>query len=81
MGGWSDERDISLKTGQAIARALQSRGWHVIEIDVDRNIWEGIKNAGIHIAFLPDIPNPGGFPMLNIHQSIGRKSLQRLAQG
>lgn len=52
MGGWSDERDISLKTGQAISRALQSRGWHVNEIDVDRNIWESIKDAGIHIAFL-----------------------------
>ena len=38
MGGWSDEREISLKTGKAIAGALNSKGWQVVEIDVDRDI-------------------------------------------
>jgi len=52
MGGWSDEREISLKTGKAVAHALKVRGWQVIEIDVDRNVWETIRAAGIDVAFL-----------------------------
>ena len=52
MGGWSDERDVSLKTGQAIAGALKSKGWLVIELDVDRAICERIKDENIDAAFL-----------------------------
>jgi D-alanine-D-alanine ligase len=52
MGGWSDEREISLKTGQAITGALKMKGWQAIEIDVDQNIWERIKNEEIDVAFL-----------------------------
>lgn len=37
-GGWSNERDISLKTAGACARALRSGGYQVTEIDVDRAI-------------------------------------------
>jgi len=52
MGGWSDEREISLKTGQAITGALKMKGWQAIEIDVDQNVWERIKNEEIDVAFL-----------------------------
>ena len=34
MGGLSAERKISLKSGQAVAAGLRSRGWKVVEIDV-----------------------------------------------
>jgi len=52
MGGWSDEREVSLKTGQAIAGALKSKGWQVIELDVDRAICEKIRDEDIDAAFL-----------------------------
>lgn len=34
LGGASQEREISLRTGGAIAKALRSRGYDVVEIDV-----------------------------------------------
>jgi len=38
MGGWSAEREVSLKSGAAVAAALRARGVHVMELDVDRSI-------------------------------------------
>ena len=36
MGGWSSEREISLKSGKAVLSALQSRGVDAVGIDVQR---------------------------------------------
>lgn len=38
MGGWSAEREISLKSGKAVAAALAGEGYRVSEIDVDREV-------------------------------------------
>lgn len=38
MGGRSLERGVSLKSGRRIARALQERGYGVIELDVDEEL-------------------------------------------
>ena len=38
MGGLSPERDISMKSGKAVAKSLRSRGYTVIEIVVNRDI-------------------------------------------
>lgn len=38
MGGWSAERSISLRTGQAILAALQARGIDAEGIDADRDV-------------------------------------------
>ena len=38
MGGMSTERDISIKSGKAVAAALRSRGWNVVELDVDPSL-------------------------------------------
>jgi D-alanine-D-alanine ligase len=38
MGGWSAEREISLKSGRAVAGALGREGYTVTEIDVDRDL-------------------------------------------
>ncbi len=38
MGGWSAERDVSLRSGQACAAALERRGYRVTPIDVGRDI-------------------------------------------
>jgi D-alanine-D-alanine ligase len=38
MGGWSAERDISLRSGRACAAALQRTGYRVSPIDVGRDV-------------------------------------------
>ncbi|MDC7785347.1 D-alanine--D-alanine ligase [Rhodoplanes sp. TEM] len=38
MGGWSSEREVSLRSGAACAAALESRGYRVTRIDVGRDV-------------------------------------------
>ncbi len=38
MGGWSAEREVSLVSGRAVAKALRERGYGVSEIDVGRDV-------------------------------------------
>ncbi|MGF1550781.1 MAG: D-alanine--D-alanine ligase [Sphingomonadaceae bacterium] len=38
MGGWSAEREVSLKSGEGVAAALEGLGHEVTRIDMDRNI-------------------------------------------
>ena len=38
MGGWSAEREVSLRSGAACADALEKAGYRVTRIDVDRGI-------------------------------------------
>ena len=50
MGGWSNERDVSLTSGKGVAEALRARGWSkVTEVDMDRNVAQVL--AGIR----PDV--------------------------
>ncbi|MBM75373.1 MAG: D-alanine--D-alanine ligase [Proteobacteria bacterium] len=45
MGGRSSEREISLKSGKAVSQALSSKGWNVVELDLNENLpAELIKN-------------------------------------
>ncbi len=52
MGGRSPERDVSLRTGDAIFKALQSKGYPAVKIDVDLDVVERIREESIEIAFL-----------------------------
>jgi D-alanine-D-alanine ligase len=38
LGGWSAERDVSLRSGKACADALERRGYRVTRVDVARDI-------------------------------------------
>ncbi|MDP4725317.1 MAG: D-alanine--D-alanine ligase [Pseudomonadota bacterium] len=38
MGGWSNEREVSLTTGKSIAKELKEQGYAVSELDVTRDI-------------------------------------------
>jgi D-alanine-D-alanine ligase len=49
MGGWSAEREISLRSGKACADALERQGFRVSRIDVARDI------ASVLAATAPDI--------------------------
>ncbi|HEY0328357.1 MAG TPA: D-alanine--D-alanine ligase [Rhodopseudomonas sp.] len=38
LGGWSSEREVSLRSGAACANALERRGYQVSRVDVQRNV-------------------------------------------
>ena len=52
MGGLSREREISLKTGKAILKALTEKGYMVTPIDVGDDIAEKLVKEKIEYAFL-----------------------------
>jgi len=52
MGGMSSERPISLKSGKAVAGALRSRGYSVVEIDVGPDTPKELIDHGIDVAWL-----------------------------
>lgn len=52
MGGRSSEREISLKTGQAVYQALFRRGYDVVAIDVGDRLYQDLKEQDVAIAFL-----------------------------
>ncbi len=59
MGGSSSERNISLKTGQAIVTALKRRGYRVTGIDVNSDIAEVLRSDNIDVAFIALHGSPG----------------------
>ncbi|HHO52498.1 MAG TPA: D-alanine--D-alanine ligase [Deltaproteobacteria bacterium] len=52
MGGLSTERSVSLKTGAAVAQALRSRGWDVVEVQVGRDLPARLIEAGVDVAWI-----------------------------
>ena len=52
MGGMSKEREISLKTGNAIAHALTDRGYDITTLDVSKDIGTQLIKRGIEAAFV-----------------------------
>ncbi len=52
MGGMSTERDISLRSGQAVYDALIQKGYNVIKIDVGKDVYEQLTKEKIDIAFI-----------------------------
>ena len=51
MGGWSAEREVSLRTGAGCAKALRSEGFAVTEIDVTRDIAAVLADLKPDVAF------------------------------
>jgi D-alanine-D-alanine ligase len=49
MGGWSAEREVSLRSGAACAAALERAGYRVSRVDVDREIAAALR------ALKPDV--------------------------
>ncbi|HXH86630.1 MAG TPA: D-alanine--D-alanine ligase, partial [Nitrospira sp.] len=52
MGGHSSERDVSLRTGAAVHRALCRRGYDAVTIDVGPTLSRDLQDEKIAIAFL-----------------------------
>jgi len=52
MGGWSAEREVSLKSGAAVLAALRMRGVDAHGIDVDRNVLGVLADGRFDRAFV-----------------------------
>jgi D-alanine-D-alanine ligase len=52
MGGLSSEREISLRSGDAILQSLIRGGYRAIAMDVDRSIAERLRQESIDIGFI-----------------------------
>jgi len=51
LGGLSPERDVSLVSGRACAKALREKGYDVVEIDAGRELAQQLKEADPDIVF------------------------------
>ena len=52
FGGLSSEREVSLRTGAAVAGALRARGYDVVEIDVGRDLAARLQTEKVEVAFI-----------------------------
>src|ERR1700712_808306 len=51
MGGWSAERDVSLRSGKACADALARLGYRISRVDVGRDIASVLRTLKPDAAF------------------------------
>jgi len=51
-GGSSAEREVSLKTGNAVFRALCARGYNAVFVDAAGDLCSSLKAEGVQIAFI-----------------------------
>ena len=52
LGGLSSERDVSLRTGDAVLAALRERGHDAVPIYVDRDVDVALRQEKIEVAFI-----------------------------
>jgi D-alanine-D-alanine ligase len=62
MGGWANERPVSLMSGKGVADALEERGHRVTRIDMDRDVAARIADAKPDVVFnaLHGVPGEDG---------------------
>lgn len=59
-GGWSSEREISLRSGACIIESLKNQGFKVKGIDVDKNVTRKLKNIDVVFIALHGRPGEDG---------------------
>jgi D-alanine-D-alanine ligase len=52
LGGLSSEREVSLRTGEAVLAALADRGHDVVPIYVDRDVDVALRQERVEVAFV-----------------------------
>lgn len=62
MGGWANEREVSLMSGNGVADALEGLGHRVTRIDMDRDIAARLKETAPDVVFnaLHGVPGEDG---------------------
>ena len=51
LGGWSAEREVSLSSGEACAKALEGEGYRVTRLDVGRDLPERLREIAPNVCF------------------------------
>ncbi len=51
MGGWSNERSVSLMSGECVAKALEERGHTITRIDMGRDVAQRLAEAAPDVVF------------------------------
>ena len=64
MGGWSAERDVSLRSGAACTAAAKKAGYRITEVDVDREIAARLRTIKPDVALNVLHGRPGEDGML-----------------
>jgi len=59
MGGWSSEREISLRSGKNVLESLKRQDLNAIGIDMDKGFVEKLKNENVDIVFIILHGKPG----------------------
>ena len=52
LGGLSEERDVSLSSGSAVATGLRNAGYDVVEIDAKRDLCHKLQAANVDAVFI-----------------------------
>lgn len=62
MGGWANEREVSLMSGAGVADALEANGHRVTEIDMGRDVAQRLAEAKPDVVFnaLHGVPGEDG---------------------
>jgi D-alanine-D-alanine ligase len=62
MGGWSNERPVSLMSGNGVADALEGQGYKVSRVDMDRNVAQTLAALKPDVVFnaLHGVPGEDG---------------------
>ena len=62
MGGWANERPVSLMSGEGVAKALEARGHRVTRIDMDREVALRLHETRPDVVFnaLHGVPGEDG---------------------
>ena len=50
-GGKSAEREVSLRSGEQVARAMRGRGHDVTDLDLDARTWDVLRDGGFECVF------------------------------
>src|SRR5437016_8456024 len=50
-GGKSAEREVSLRSGDQVAKALRGRGHMVTTVDLDGGTWDALRDGGFECVF------------------------------
>ncbi len=51
MGGWNSEREVSLRSGEAVYKALLELGYQATKIDFDRNVVDKLNEIKPDVVF------------------------------
>jgi|ERR1700687_422462 len=52
VGGWGEEREISLHTGAAVLSALSEAGYSAVRVDAGQDLARVLVDKGVEVAFL-----------------------------